>query len=334
MAGHQSDISLAELIKCMALLKPGSLEEQQRLLSCLGMGLLPEGVDFNAQKKGAWAGKQQHQNEDTVSTGKPDKGAIKPPPIILPEPTENLPFTLAALPDVDAPTPSQQLLSEIQNHEPLDLTQGYQGQTQREGIFPNKTARNIVSALLSLPRIGDELDLDRLVSQLCMQQPVLDLPKLARLSLCHGCQVLLDFNDAIVPFWPDLEQLQDQVAQVLGLENSRFYQFAQDPLDAVLCSEAAGQPWQPQQGKLVLVVTDFSLSSPHLDGGFFRAKSWQQFLRLCKKKQAPVLVLTTLSRDECPAIMAKSCPIVQWAPETRLSAILNLKRTHTDGGQN
>lgn len=216
------------------------------------------------------------------------------------------------------------LALQIVNQMPVELGASNHQPIPRLSLFPQRTARGLLAASVAQPSRGYDLDIPRLIRTSVQRQPLRSLPLLPRFSTQQGCQLLLDFSEALVPWWDDMRDLIQQFHAVLGETACPVYEFTDNPRHAVSWTETGEQTWQAIAGKPVVIATDFGQvrSARHeLRPGL---SVWRDFALHCRRWQIPVIALTPLGHKRCPKELAHLMSIIDWNPHTRASDVKRL----------
>lgn len=317
---RRSEIHLGDLIRALATLHWQDDEQAQAIAGCLGFGL--EAPDVQPAGPTPTVGDRSQMS--TPEKGKP--ATIPRPPGLAAPPARS--------PRIDLPT---QILNSTLNAvdalpaaeavaEPTWLADDYRRLEPAPGVSPPRqtlirrdTARGVFTAALSTQRPGDHLDVDQLVRRVVAGRPPPRLPRLPSATLVHGCQLLLDFSDTMLPWWEDLRELAKQVAAVLGDERVSLFDFNASPEQAGCWlpgkdAEQHRRPWEPEPGRPILAATDFGTQ-----GYPPRSRpdaSWKKLIQDCHAHGCPLIVLVPWSREYWPTTLGPHLELVHWHPQT------------------
>lgn len=317
MTTRRAEIGLGDWVRVLAELPTISLSEQMLIARCLGLQVDKlENTHNDQSTRGAW-----QRNPETRA----DKPSTTPDTESLPElPDEILPIRIEKLPNTLQAGLAPPLPAEIANQEPLKLGASNHPPVPRLSLFPQRTARGLLAASVAQPARGYDLDMPRLIRASVQRKPLRSLPLLPRFSTQQGCQLLLDFSEALVPWWDDMRDLIQQFQAVLGETACPVYEFTDNPRHAVRWTETGEQTWQAIAGKPVVSATDFGqvrTARHELRPGL---SVWRDFALHCRRWQIPVIALTPLGHKRCPKELAHLMSIIDWNPHTRVSDVKRL----------
>lgn len=328
MATRRAEIGLGDWVRVLAELPTITPSEQVLVARCLGLQADKlENTHNDQSTRGAWQrNPRKLETRADKSADKPaDKPSTTPDTESLPElPDEILPIRIEKLPNTLEAGLAPPLPAEIANQKPLELGASKHLPLPRLSLFPQRTARGLLAASIAQPSRGYDLDIPRLIRASVQCQPLRSLPLLPRFSTQQGCQLLLDFSEALVPWWDDMRDLIQQFHAVLGETACPVYEFTDNPCHAVRWTETGEQTWQAIAGKPVVIATDFGqVRTAHheLRPGL---SVWRDFALHCRRWQIPVIALTPLGHKRCPKELAHLMSIIDWNPHTRASDVKRL----------
>ena len=340
MANKRADINQADLLRVLeyfASVGESVANEKKLAMILKSLGLTScerQDVRQYATKQGAW----EHKRSAAKTTSQLPEPPKQQKKIGSPNRLSNafphereLSFTLNKLPgthigDVDTDTFYQyEAASPIAVTKKPDVTP-----LPRASLFPEKTYRNIVSALIAQPALGFEIDINKLIEEASMQRFLQTVPMKPRWSTQVQCQLLLDFNQVLVPLWDDLRILIQQVQSVTGENACQVFEFDSDPNKALRWDENGEEhSWVADKSKFVIVATDFGqLNQLNYSTGIGH-KGWLSFYQQCKGAGVEIIFLTPLEKQDFPTSLANHLPIVHWGKSIRASEVKHLKA----GGQ-
>lgn len=327
MATRRAEIGLADWVRVMEQLLETSLAERYQIARCLGLQASAEDNLVEPQAKhDAWK-RKQHQSITPQTKPLPtplSKPEESEPPIDLPY--EILPISIEKLPNTVEAGLAPPLPPEIENQIPLQLGESGIPPIPRIPLFPQCTVRGLLSAAVSQPVEGYDLDIPRLIQASIQRRPLRKLPLLPRLATRNGCQLLLDFSDALVPWWDDMRDLMQQFRAVLGETACPVYEFTDDPFEAIRWTETREIAWKTEiiEGQPVVIATDFGqVRAAHHD---LRPSLyiWRKFVLHCRRLHIPVIAFTPLSRERYLNSLEHHISIIEWQPNTRAEDIKRL----------
>ena len=314
----RGEIHLGDLARALGTLDWRDDAEAQAIAACLGFGLIPK-----AEPK--------PQTEIYDRQRYPERAPARPQ-----EPTPKR-FSVPPAPQAPIGLPKQQLSSQLN---PLGRLASSRRQAKswshdkpvlydveekeaagRATLFPRNVSRHIVSSALATLRVGQQIDIEQLVGQVCRLKPIRDVPRLPEPTLELGCLLLLDYSPSMVPFWEDLNALIGQVMDVAGKGNVKVYSFAEQPGDAVRWTPAGERlSWCPDK-KPVLVASDFGV--PLKTDRAELSPSWRTLIEACERDGSPLLVLIPWSQTHWPRDLGGYPELIHWSPDTTATQIVN-----------
>lgn len=316
MVTRRAEIGLGDLVRVLAELPTITPSEQELIARYLG---LLENTHNAQSAQGAL------QRSPEACTDKPaDKPTTTSDTESQSLPDEILPIRIEKLQNTLEAGLAPPWLFEIAKQTSLELGASNHPPVPRLSLFPQRTARGLLSASVAQPSRGYDLDMPRLIRASVQRQPLKSLPLLPRFSTQQGCQLLLDFSEALVPWWDDMRDLIQQFHAVLGETACPVYEFTDNPHHAVHWTETGEQPWQAIAGKPVVIATDFGqvrTARHELRPGL---SVWRDFALHCRRWQIPVIALTPLGHKRCPKELAHLMSIIDWNPHTRASDVKRL----------
>jgi hypothetical protein len=133
----------------------------------------------------------------------------------------------------------------------------------------------------------------------------------------------------MVPFWDDLTGLIDQVAAVVGAEQTRVYSFDGHPDEArSWLPNRRQRPWTPAD-RPVLAATDLGLqhgTSARPDPG------WDRLGRRCADAGLPLMILIPWPERHWPRRLTGRPALIHWSPATSAALVQGRLRARVAGG--
>lgn len=319
---QSSEIHLGDLIQALSDL-PWQSEEQARKIAA-ALGFSQQNPQQHKVQQNRSMPVSDNRNRIRARQSLPSfNKKISTPPAPAPRielPDGVLPGTLTQLDDLTPPADEVQQpdlnFERFDEHEysAIDPT----------SLFLENTSRGLLTALLQTVRESRQLDLAKLIRQSGKGILPSRFPYQETGSLDHGCQLLLDFSDSMVPWWNDLEALNNQLNKTLGKSLVSRYQFTDDPEQAE-CWTDTNDPisWKPQTGVPNLVATDFGLPNQH--SSYRLQRRWRAFIDRCEKAQCPLIFLIPWEYDDWLSNNLGGYPyLFRWSPATGASQIRSL----------
>ena len=316
MSRRRAEVGLGDLLRVLAeipLMKPS---EQELVARCLGFQaskLANKSLENNLQAP-------QKSKDINLKNTVTESASELEEEFSFELPDEILPINIEKLQDAT----HIELSPPFPRQEPIKLGASNDSPLLRLPLFPKRTVRGLLKESIAQPSLGSELDMTRLIRATVEYQPLRSLPLSARLTIKQGCQLLLDFNEALVPWWDDMHDLKQQFHAVLGEAACPIYEFTDNPHHAVRWTEFGKQAWQTVTGKPVVIATD--LGQVRTNGNSLRVglSTWREFALHCQRRQIPVIVLTPLGHKSCPKELSNFMSIIDWSSSIRASDVKRL----------
>jgi hypothetical protein len=324
---RRGEINLGDLVLALEQISTASIQERELIANLLGFQLnqtditLPQQSQYQANKS-AWNRTLLKERPKSRRKSPPDftpRSLMPPKPNNKPDLSGNI---LQPTMQVDNVARTHEISADsaIQNAQPLAELKS-QLPMPRHTLFSHRTYRGIVSATTSRMTDSKTIDIPKLISKAIRCQPLHTLPCLPRFTSRNGCQLLLDFHEALMPWWDDMHALIQQFHQVLGEASCPIYEFDQTPVQAFRWTETGKQPWQPVPGKPVIIASDLSvLHTPDTAARPGRL-DWLEIIQACEKVQAPLIVLFPLHPQRCPYRLDQRLTLIHWHPATTASIV-------------
>lgn len=256
----------------------------------------------------------------------------KPPETVAKRPSVSTPPAPIQLPDAimpgllkeqhDLQPPPSSILQPDSQFEHYDENK-YPAVTQ-PSLIPNNTARGIFTALLQTSRASRAINIRKLIRQSSGGLPPKHLPYLQTGTLEHGCQLLLDYSDSMVPWRDDIQSLTHQLENVVGKDSVTVFKFKALVLEAEhWAADMEPQQWQPVPQVPVLVATDFNL--PMQQSEFRLETRWENFIQQCEKAASPLIFLIPWEYDAWLEKTVGTYPyLFPWSPLVTANRIKSL----------
>jgi formylglycine-generating enzyme required for sulfatase activity len=180
----------------------------------------------------------------------------------------------------------------------LDTPSGSPPELTTEGSYRFKAAEPLLTMARLTPllhnglgqkRKGNNLDLNRLSSQLAKGKALKHLPYLPRVVWSQRLQIIVDARLDLEPYWLDFEFIVHELKQRLGQEAVSAIRFDEDSInhEQAYClpypasSNDSWQLWQePANDVAVLILSDLN------------AKHWRYLSKRLQPRTAPILTLS------------------------------------------
>ena len=337
MAGHKptknkAEIGLADLVLVMKKLGYDNDKVVAQYFETLGFN------DHTHSKKSpeAYRSTQAVWNRTRVPHEKTSRAAVKyhpsatipaPPEKNPPIPEKTLDSGFEELGIETANITLTEMPEQYSNADSIPINEKTAPMTRRLSLFPASKSRAIISEVVSQKIQGRDLDIQGLIANIVQQKPLSNLPILPEITSRNGCQLLLDINDALMPWWPDMQELIKQFHTVLGEAACPVYEFDHSPFDATRWTEKQGDiAWKGITNKPVIIATDLGVrKTPDLS---LRANLdiWKKFSTYCQRRQVPLIVLVPLNPLRWPKGLKTSMQIIHWHPATSAALVKRLQK--------
>lgn len=193
----------------------------------------------------------------------------------------------------------------------------------RESLFPTQTHRGILSAALTVKKTGQDININALISEVVKGRIPKTLPLNTRGTLEMGCQLLLDYNDSMVPFWEDLTALAGQIENLIGRKRVQIYEFDQNPnMAQYWATSTKPETWQAQPGRPVIVTTNLNITGRRRPTT--ADSHWKKFINQCEKSHIPLLLLIPWQESYWPTNLGNHPIMIHWNPATTATMLYSL----------
>ena len=201
----------------------------------------------------------------------------------------------------------------------------------RRGLFSSKTARGLLTAAVSQPVPGVDIDIPRLIAASSRRQILNKIPCNFRISARSGCQLLLDFSEGMTPLWPDLRDLMQQFFGVIGEEKCSVYEFEDEPDSATYWDlHDVEQFWRPKPGKPVVVASDLGLLRNPSFSSRSSTQIWFRFARKCIAYRVPLIAIIPVQWSMWPQGLDRVMKLIHWDPATTAAQVQRLMTQSAD----
>jgi hypothetical protein len=181
-----------------------------------------------------------------------------------------------------------------------------------EPLFARASARNILTATLSVEEESGSVDAGRLVAEVASQRAVTRLPRRRSATLRRGAYVLIDRSDTMEPFHRDVTELLRSLERLLGDRLSRFT-FDGAPLKLFRWDD--GEPWtlSAPAGTPLLIISDLGLRRPHTE------EAWLAFTDRALRMGCLLFALVPYPPSRWPRRIAQRMRVVTWDRATTVA---------------
>lgn len=334
--GRRSEINLGDLATALSYFPNATDKEREVIASSLGFHIKEskETIDHHPQYRPTHAAYNRALLKDRVRSRLQKPPEFTPKPAMPPKP-ESVPTQQGAVLStemkIEEAPPNVEAIQNpsLLGAEALSLNKTL-SPLPRQTLFSNRTYRGIVSAASMQETPGSELDISQLIRTLTCRQQLKKLPVLPRFTTRNGSQLLLDYHEALMPWWEDMQSLIRQFHRVLGEEQCPVYEFDHSPSTAFRWTEKGELPWQPVPGKPVVIATDLGVLQATRGAPRPGRSDWVQFIKTCGQTRSPVIVCSPLHPRRCPYGLDRIVTLIHWHPATTAAMVDRLTR-HSRG---
>jgi len=312
--GHKDDVLLNQYFQCLGFRNQAQIKR-------------PTG-DYRSNQA-AW-------NRTRIHHRKSHKPVSKYKPIVSMPP---VPETIPTVPEKKIDTAFEDLGVDLSTESPMVMpdqinsaaTISEQEQTppavSRASLFPASKSRAVITEIVSQNSRGRDLDIKRLIEATARQKYLHALPTLPEISTRNGCQLLIDMNEALMPWWQDMQDLVQQFQAVLGTEVCPVYEFDDNPFEAFRWTEAQGElKWKCVINKPVIVATDLGVRKTPNSGLRSNVETWKNLTTFCQRRRVPLIALVPLNSTRWPKGLKSGMHIIHWNPATNAAIVKRLQR--------
>jgi hypothetical protein len=195
---------------------------------------------------------------------------------------------------------------------------------QHRALLDPRVAPELMLTAASTRTPTAEIDVEAVVETLARQRPLTDLPRVHRLSVDTGVQVLVDIGESMQPFLLDETEFVAELARLAGRRIQVGF-FADDPRAGVGPTRRRAS-WRryrlPPTGEPVIVLSDLGFGTPRREAA---ARAWWTLSRQVRKRGGGVVVFAPLKRRRVPGHLRRSLELVVWDRATTLSRAADLR---------
>jgi hypothetical protein len=169
-----------------------------------------------------------------------------------------------------------------------------------------------------------EIDVEAAVDLMSRQQPLTELPRLHRVSVDTGVQVLVDVGESMQPFLRDQMEFVTELGKLVGARIDAGF-FADDPGTGTGPTRRRGS-WKryqlPRNGEPVIVLSDLGFGIPRRQEA---TRAWRMISRQMRERGSPVVVFAPLEPGRVPKSLRRSLEFVFWDRSTKRSRTADLR---------
>ncbi len=312
-------IGLGDLMRALNGLEAKDAKTLERIARSLGFS----GIDANPPE----------ESQGVSGVRQRPRVAKKPPSMELPRQSALPPAaSIPALPDevhavefeeLKLPIPALSWPDWLSDSPPDEASGGTS--VLRASLFPDRSAKGVLSAAVATRRPGLIPDLSRLVRSLTRGDALTQIPFRPRPSLHRGVQLLMDTSEAMTPFLEDLDDLAKMLTKIVGKHACELYQFAGNPNRAARWTEDLRElRWRPTSGRPVVLATDFGIGARAAAHDRATLAVWHRFVERAGASGVPVIAFVPYGRSQWPISLTRHIRFIHWDARTRASHIKKL----------
>ena len=196
---------------------------------------------------------------------------------------------------------------------------------RRLPLFDERWTRELLTTLLATQAQEGPIDEQAIVDRIARGQPLRPLPRLIRLSLRRGAQILVDVNEAMEPFAHDAWDLADEVERLVGVGNVSVLSFWDAPRRGIGPMFSPYLP--PHPGCPVLVLSDVGIGGPPLRLERSQPEEWLDLQAFLGARGSPLIVFVPYRRARWPTALRQRLMLVEWDRTTTAARAHALQRT-------
>jgi hypothetical protein len=302
----RGEISIADVLRSLASLKPGNAEALETLCALLHVELAPSAVsapDLEKPKPPA-----SRPPAAGVPPPPPASGALPSQLRLLP-PREEAPMPWAEI----APLPAHPMVVERPAMEPL---------------LPPLVRTAILSTAIATRENAGEVDLEQAVDVIASGRALTRLERRPVPSLRRGVQVLADVGEGMLPYAGDRSELITAIQASVGKEQTGVLMFAGTPLRRA--GQGPRHTWgrwaPPPRGTPVLLLTELGLGGPVISHDRASLGEWLRFCEETRRAGCPVLAFVPHEPRRWPPELTRAMTILLWDRGTTVSIIRHAAR--------
>jgi hypothetical protein len=177
-------------------------------------------------------------------------------------------------------------------------------------LFDERWARELLTTLLQTEVPDAPPDEAAAVDLIARGRPLDPVPRLVRLSLRRGAQILVDVGDAMEPFAHDTWDLVSQVERLVGAGNLSTLTFWDAPLRGIGPKLERYVP--PHPGRPVLVLSDVGIGGQPLRLERSQPGEWLRLRALLHTRGSPLIVFVPYRQARWPLALRQRLVLVEW----------------------
>lgn len=194
-------------------------------------------------------------------------------------------------------------------------------------LFSPASSRSLIATALATWRRDGVIDTPWLVAHIAARRPVVRVPRLPRLALAHGVQVLVDHGPGMDPFARDAAVLIEQMRAIAGGHRVEVLRFADDPGIAGHGPRRTWRPYRPPEtGVRVIALTDLGIAAPRLRLPASDL-AWHAFATRIDRAGGSLLCIVPYPRARWPSDLIDVLTILTWDRATTVAQVRRALRS-------
>lgn len=185
---------------------------------------------------------------------------------------------------------------------------------QPDPLFKPEWVRSLLTLLLSVADRDGPFDWDLAAEQLSVGDPLVRLPRLLRLRMADGMQVLIDMNKSMRPFAHDQYNLLSEIKRLMPPQSVSELYFRICPTRGVGHSSAWPRDHYhpPSSPTPVLLLTDLGVARTDFDVDHPRPGEWLTFAETVGRAGNPLTALVPYPQEQVPLALRRAMSVVMW----------------------
>jgi len=186
----------------------------------------------------------------------------------------------------------------------------------------------ILTAMLAAPAPEGDVDLDRVLDMIALDEELDAIPRLPIFTLRFGVQLLMDVGRGIAPFAPDQKAFVDGLSRLVPNERIEILRFVGCPSRGCGAGpRSSWDAWRPPAARTpVLAITDLGLGGSILDDEGGAPQEWLDFAARVKAAGCPFSALVPYAADRWPPRLSGAVEILHWSERTTARQAAHARR--------
>jgi hypothetical protein len=224
------------------------------------------------------------------------------------------------------PQRHQQFVPSWLNDTPVVQETSPRNLVQPEPLFPARTVRGVLKALLATSNPDARVDIEKAIAILAEARPLQQWPRRLGLNMTRGAVVLVDTGPGLDPLRADVKALVEGLRNVIGSDRLRVEPFGSWPPEVSPYREPPSDSDErfalPPSGTPILIVSDFGLSVPRATRSI-----WEKFGRAIRAAGCEAIGLLPFPPDLWDPILSGVFAFVHWEHDTSARAARHARQS-------